>query len=52
MAEALEAPEQEVAPTHTDVRSNFSDLMVAICLGLGGIAITLGIVLGIVIAND
>lgn len=52
MAEAQKAEEQEVAPIHSDVRANFSDLMVAICVALGGVAIAAGIVLGIVIAND
>ena len=52
VAELPQAPEQEVAPTHADVREHFSDLLVAICVGLGGVAIVLGIVLGIIITND
>jgi hypothetical protein len=52
VAEAQQAPEREVAPTHQDVRSTFSDLQIAICVSLGSVAIAAGIVLGIVIAND
>lgn len=52
VTEAQNAPEPEVAPIHQDVQANFSDLLVAICVGLGAVAISAGIVLGILIAND
>jgi len=52
VTEAQDAQNQEVAPTHQDVRNNFTELQIAICVGLGSIAIAAGIVLGIVLAND
>lgn len=41
-----------VAPMRQEVRSTFSTFSVMIASGLGGVAIILGIVLGIVLAND
>ena len=52
MAEIQNVPDQEVAPMHQDVQSTFSDGLVAVCVTLGAVAITVGIVLGIVLAND
>lgn len=40
------------APTHLDVRERFASWQVAVCAGLGSIALVAGIVLGIVLQND
>ena len=42
----------EVAPMHSDLRARFSTLQLAFVGGLGGLAIILGAVLGLVLAND
>ncbi len=42
----------EEAPMHSDVRARFSTLQLAFVVGLGGLAIILGAVLGLVLAND
>ena len=41
-----------VAPSHLDVRAQFSSLQVAFCVVLGGIAIVAGIVVGLTVTNS
>ena len=42
----------EEAPQHTDVRAQFSTLQLGLIAVLGGLAIVIGTVLGLVLAND
>ena len=46
------AADPDVAPNHTDVRDTFSPLAIALCWGLGGAAVVLGIIFGLVMANN
>ena len=39
----------ETAPAHTDARAEFSAMDLAVAVGLGGLAIVLGTVLGLVL---
>ncbi len=39
----------ETAPAHTDARADFSAMDLAVVAGLGGLAIALGTVLGLVL---
>ncbi len=48
MSNEHEAP--EVAPSHTDVRSEFPVSNLAMVVGLGAVAIGVGIVLGFVLS--
>jgi hypothetical protein len=40
-----------VAPSHLDVRFDFSNVQVAFCVGLGLIAVVAGIVVGLTVTN-
>ena len=55
-AEGRMAEEQdqvpEAAPMHSDVRAHFSAVQLALVGSLGGLALIIGTVLGIALAND
>lgn len=52
MADSHGADDPNVAPMHLEVKERFTSLQVAIAVAFGGIAIVLGTVLGLVLAND
>ncbi len=46
------APDPQAAPMHHEIVDRFTSLQVAIAVGLGAVAIILGTILGLVVAND
>jgi len=46
------ATDPDVAPNHPDVRDTFSPVAIALCWGLGGLAVVLGIIFGLTMANS
>lgn len=41
----------DVAPNHPEVRDAFPPFAIALCWGLGGLAVVLGVIFGLVMAN-
>jgi len=46
------APDPNAAPMHHDIVDRFTNLQIAIAVGLGAVAIVLGTILGLVVVND
>jgi hypothetical protein len=44
--------ELDVAPNHNEVRADFPPLAIAFCWGAGALAVILGIILGLTLANN